>query len=78
MDALVNAVNALNGNRLEPEDILALGRKVLRAERDFNRRAGFTRKDDRLPGFFYEEPLPPHNSVVLISDEEIDRTFDEL
>jgi len=25
---------------------------------------------------FYEEPLPPHNKVVVISDEEMDQTFD--
>jgi len=29
-----------------------------------------------LAKFFYEEPLPPHNKVVLISDEEMDSTFD--
>jgi aldehyde:ferredoxin oxidoreductase len=54
----------------------ALGMKVLKAEREFNRRAGFTNKDDRLPKMFYEEPLPPHNKVVVISDEEMDSTFD--
>ncbi|NNL78739.1 MAG: hypothetical protein HKO68_20595, partial [Desulfobacterales bacterium] len=25
---------------------------------------------------FYDEPLPPFNKVVVISDEEIDTTFD--
>ena len=35
-----------------------------------------TDKDDRLARFFYEEPLPPHNKVVEISDEEMDQTFD--
>jgi len=25
---------------------------------------------------FYEEPLPSHNKVVVISDEEMDKTFD--
>jgi Aldehyde:ferredoxin oxidoreductase len=49
---------------------------VLKAEREFNEKAGFTNKDDRLPRFFYEEPLPPHNTVFGISNEEIDRTFD--
>jgi len=24
---------------------------------------------------FYEEPLPPHNKVVVISDQEMDTTF---
>ena len=42
----------------------------------FNRNAGFTSKDDRLPKMFYEEPLPPTNKVVVISDEQMDSTFD--
>lgn len=54
----------------------AMGLSVLKAERDFNRRAGFTAKDDRLPRMFYEEPLPPHNTVVVIGDADMEKTFD--
>ncbi|MCP4690638.1 MAG: aldehyde ferredoxin oxidoreductase, partial [Desulfobacterales bacterium] len=72
----LQAVNARFGWRLGPEDIPAMGVRVLKAERQFNRAAGFTSKDDRLPKFFREEPLPPHNKVFLISDEEIDGVFD--
>jgi aldehyde:ferredoxin oxidoreductase len=74
--ALLQAINAKFGIQLGPDDVGALGVRVLAAERDFNRRAGFTEKDDRLPAFFYKEPLPPHNTVFAISDEEIDSTFD--
>jgi aldehyde:ferredoxin oxidoreductase len=75
-EALLKAINAKFGIQLGPDDVPALGVRVLKAEREFNRRAGFTNQDDRLPKFFYEEPLPPHNAVFTISDEEIDRTFD--
>ena len=74
--AFLNAINAKFGTKLGPDDIAAMGIRVLKAEREFNRKAGFTNKDDRLPRFFYEEPLPPHNTVFMIGDEEIDRTFD--
>jgi aldehyde:ferredoxin oxidoreductase len=74
--ALLKAINAKFGIDLGPEDVPALGIRVLKAEREFNQKAGFTNKDDRLPRFFYEEPLPPHNKVFAISDAEIDRTFD--
>ena len=74
--ALLKAINAKFGTQLGPEDVPALGLRVLKAEREFNKKAGFTNQDDRLPKFFYEEPLPPHNTVFTISDEEIDRTFD--
>jgi aldehyde:ferredoxin oxidoreductase len=74
--ALLQAINAKFGIQLGPDDVPALGLRVLKAEREFNRKAGFTNQDDRLPKFFYEEPLPPHNTVFTISDAEIDRTFD--
>ncbi len=73
--AFLQAMNAKFGTQLGPEAIPQLGIRVLQAEREFNQKAGFTNKDDRLPEFFYKEPLPPHNTVVVISDEEMDSTF---
>jgi len=76
-EAFRRLLSAKLGTPLGPDDFPhALGVRVLQAERDFNRKAGFTKEDDRLPRFFYEEPLPPHNTVFLISDEELDSTFD--
>jgi aldehyde:ferredoxin oxidoreductase len=74
--ALLKAINAKLGTSLEPDDVGALGVRVLKAEREFNKKAGFTKQDDRLPQFFYDEPLPPHNKVFTISDAEVDKTFD--
>jgi aldehyde:ferredoxin oxidoreductase len=74
-EAFLKAINARCGTELSPEAIPALGVRVIEAERDFNRRAGFTKKDDRLPKFFYTEPLPPHNTVFDIKDEVLDATF---
>ena len=75
-DALLKMMNAKLGTQLGPDDYPALGIRVLKAEREFNRKAGFTNKDDRLAKFFYEEPLPPHNKVFVVSDEDLDSTFD--
>ncbi|MFZ7125522.1 MAG: aldehyde ferredoxin oxidoreductase family protein [Desulfobacterales bacterium] len=75
-EAFMAAINAKLGTRFEADEIDEIGKRVLRAEREFNRKAGFTNKDDRLPRFFYDEPLPPHNVVVQVSDEDIDQTFD--
>jgi aldehyde:ferredoxin oxidoreductase len=73
---LYKMVSCKLGQAFGAEDWTALGRRVIKAERDFNRRAGFTPKDDRLPKMFYAEALPPHNAVVRISDQEMDTTFD--
>lgn len=75
--AFSKVIEAKLGKPLGPDEFpFGLGTRVLKAEREFNRKAGFTREDDRLPKFFYEEPLPPHNTVFVISDEELDSTFD--
>ena len=57
------------------DDVVALGKKVLSAERDFNKRAGFTAAHDRLPRFFYNETIEPHNQAFLMTDEELDSVF---
>jgi len=54
------------------DDIGALGQRVLGMEKDFNRSAGLTSADDRLPEFFLNEKLPPHNVVFDVSDEDLD------
>jgi aldehyde:ferredoxin oxidoreductase len=73
--AFIAAINAKLGLQMKPADLTEMGKRVIQAELEFNRKAGFTSKDDRLPRFFYEEPLPPHNVVVTISDEDMDETF---
>jgi aldehyde:ferredoxin oxidoreductase len=76
-EVFAKVIEAKSGVTLGPGEFpFALGTRVLKAEREFNREAGFTKADDRLPRFFYEEPLPPHNTVFVISDEELDSVFD--
>ncbi|MBD3398552.1 aldehyde ferredoxin oxidoreductase [Candidatus Micrarchaeota archaeon] len=71
-------LGAKAGKTFSNEQYLQLGRRILRAEKTFNINAGFTSSDDRLPGFFYDEPLPPHNRTVTIRDEELDMTLDHI
>ncbi|MGB8980922.1 MAG: aldehyde ferredoxin oxidoreductase C-terminal domain-containing protein [Anaerolineales bacterium] len=62
-----------------PDNILqALGKETIRLEREFNRRAGFTKEDDRLPRWMTREPLPPHHAVFDVSEDVLDHIFDGL
>ena len=55
-----------------PDDILQrLGEETLQLERAFNRAAGFSRADDRLPEWMTTEPLPPHNRVFDVDAEDL-------
>ena len=75
MDAIRDMINAQYGWSLTGDDITALGQQVLKTERAFNAAAGFTAAEDRLPDFFKEEPLPPHNVVFDVPDEALDTVF---
>jgi aldehyde:ferredoxin oxidoreductase len=72
LPALIDMLNARFGISLTADDVTNLGMSILKTEHAFNQAAGFTNKDDRLPEFFSEEPIAPHNVVWDISGKEID------
>lgn len=73
--AIYEMINAQYGLKLGPDDIAALGKTVLKVEREFNKKAGFTSEDDRLPSFFETEKLPPHDVVFDVTHSELDSVF---
>ena len=77
LPCLVDMINARFGLALTTDDVTALGRQVLHDERSFNRDAGFTPAQDRLPAFF-KEKLKPHNTCWDFTDTEIDQVLGDL
>ena len=75
---LVNAINAAHGTSLTKDFFEPLGQAALRMEYEFNRRAGFTEKDDELPAFFYSEPLPPTNHVARFHGVDVHAMYERL
>jgi aldehyde:ferredoxin oxidoreductase len=69
---MVDLINGRYGWGWTVESLEQAEENVLRAEREFNRRAGFTEVHDRLPEVFSREPLPPHNAVFDVPDAELD------
>jgi len=57
------------------EDVQKIGIDVLKAEREFNRRAGVSEEFFDIPEFMREEVLPPRNSVFDISMEEMQQIW---
>ena len=74
-NALVDLVGGFIGQPMTADDVTALGKSVLKNERAFNQAAGFTAKDDRLPDYFKNEALAPHNVTFGVTDEELDTVF---
>ncbi len=73
--ALIDLLNACYGLSLTADDVTELGKSILKNERDFNERAGFTKAHDRLPRYFMRESLEPHNVTFDVPDQELDQVF---
>ena len=75
-DTIAGMVNARYGTNFGEDILKQLGRDTIRFEVEFNRRAGFTKADDRAPEWMRHEPLPPHNTVFDVPEDELDGIFD--
>jgi aldehyde:ferredoxin oxidoreductase len=60
------------------DDLRAAAKECLLAEREFNRKAGISGDQDRLPSFMLEEKLSPHDSVFDIPSGTIKTFYRDL
>lgn len=74
VQTIVDLLNAQYGLSLTPDDVVALGKSILNNEKEFNRRAGFTKLDDQLPEMFNEE-VAPHNKKWEFTTDELQETL---
>ena len=72
---LANMMGAKFGGEWDIPKLMGLGVQALIMEKKFNKDAGFTAKDDRLPDFMYSEALPNSGHVFDITDEELAATL---
>lgn len=70
-------INGRYGWGVDENYLTDLGRETILLEREFNRRAGFTSADDRLPEWMTQEKLPPVNTAFDVPAEELDAIFEE-
>jgi len=75
---MVDMLNGIYGWGWSVEDYDRFNRQVLRTELEFNRQAGITAKDYRIPEYMREEALPPHNAVFDVPESELDAVFSDL
>jgi aldehyde:ferredoxin oxidoreductase len=73
--AIRDLVKGKHGWDLGDDALQVIGRETLKLEREFNKAAGFGPEDDRLPEWMTIEPVPPHNVVFDVPDEELDGLF---
>lgn len=76
-DAMLRSLNAFNGLALTPDNYLELGREIIAAELDFNKRAGLSEINEKLPEFMYKEKLPELKEVFEATNEMLQETWAE-
>ncbi|MCP3926664.1 MAG: aldehyde ferredoxin oxidoreductase [Desulfobacterales bacterium] len=72
---IVDLLNAQLGASLTTDDVVALGTQILKDEIEFNKLAGFTKKDDKLPEMF-DDSFEPHNVKWGYTEQELSKTLD--
>ncbi|MEJ2247544.1 MAG: aldehyde ferredoxin oxidoreductase C-terminal domain-containing protein [Acidobacteriota bacterium] len=75
-DVVIPVINAFYGINVTMEDFMNLGKKMLREEIAFNRKAGIGPAADRLPDWMRKEQLSPTNEKFDVPQKEIDEIFD--
>jgi len=72
---MAETVAGVTGMSITGDDVVPLGKGILKMERLFNEGAGFTPEADRMPEFMRYKKLPPHDVVWTIKDEELDKVY---
>ncbi len=74
--AAKNLLNARYNWEVGDNILQTLGKETITMEKEFNRRAGFTAADDRLPEWMTRESLEPTNAVFDVPESDLDKVFD--
>ena len=76
-EGMVEECNGVLGVDWTGDDVTRVGKEIIDKELAFNRAAGLTTADDRLPEFMEYEKLPPHNVTWDVPDEMLDAVLGE-
>lgn len=68
---LIDMMTAKYGGEWNPDKLFGIGINTISLEKKFNKAAGFTEEDDKLPDFMYSEELDSTKTVFDITTEEL-------
>jgi aldehyde:ferredoxin oxidoreductase len=76
LEVMAELVGSFYGWNWTADDIIALGKTLLKEEVAFNRKAGLGPETDRLPDFLRDEKLGPHEGVFDISEKDFEKVLE--
>lgn len=69
MELIAEAINAMHDVKLTREDVINLGKNIIKTELNFNEKAGITQEMNDVPDFMKTEASPPTNLKFEFSKE---------
>jgi aldehyde:ferredoxin oxidoreductase len=75
-EGAVEECNGVLGTDWTMDDVNRIGKDVIDKEIAFNRAAGISKADDRIPEFMHIEKLPPHDVMWDVPQETLDAVFE--
>lgn len=78
MELLANVLNAMYDIELERDDVIEIGKNILKNEVEFNKKAGISESLNKLPGFFRKERSDPTELTVSLKEEELQDFWKKL
>ena len=78
LETIAQLLNACYGTAYGDNILQELGKESIKLELEFNKKAGFTEKDNRLPTWITEEILPQTKTTFDVPEQELDNIFREL
>ncbi len=72
MDIITKAINTMYGINLSQEEVIKIGKNIIKTELDFNQKAGITNKLNEIPNFFRNIQSEPTKLKVTFSKQELE------
>ncbi len=78
MEIVTAAINAMYNLDLSREDVINIGKQILKTELTFNEKAGISKNTNDVPDFFKLEPSEPSGLKFTFSREELQDFWENL
>jgi aldehyde:ferredoxin oxidoreductase len=78
MELIAKAINAMYNLNLTRDDVIKIGKDILKTELGFNEKAGLSKETNVLPSFFREEPSKPLGLKVTLSEDDLKNFWRKL
>ena len=72
------AINAMYNLELSREDVINIGKHILKIELEFNEKTGIPKDKNDLPQFFRQEPSEPSGLTFTFTNEELRNFWGKL